>query len=110
MHTEINDTYDFELKQQLSNLEQLKERDQQANRRLLGIPRLSHDGTIGLEALHELHTSTVVDEQRACASRIPALLGFSLLPRGCSHAALRGRMAPLLGHTVLDWTYDLQAA
>ena len=42
-----------------------------------------------------------------CASRIPALLGFSLLSRGFTHAALRARMAPLMGHTLHDWTHDL---
>ena len=41
--TVINDTYDFDVGRRLSNLDDLKQIGFAANRRLLGVQRLSHD-------------------------------------------------------------------
>ena len=49
--TVINDTYDFDVGRRLKNLDDLKQIGFAANRRLLGVERLSHDATIGAETL-----------------------------------------------------------
>ena len=52
--TVINDTYDFDVGRRLGNLEDLKKIGFAANRRLLGVQRLSHDAMIGADVLDEL--------------------------------------------------------
>lgn len=120
--TIINDAYDFEVGRRLGNLEKLKKLGLQANRRLLCVQRLSHDCTLGLEAVEALQAPAIVDGQRSAALRfgdrriqalMGALLAFSLLPGGFTNADLRARMAPLMGHSVEEWTsgrmtYDLR--
>ena len=52
--TVINDTYDFDVGRRLKNLDDLQQIGFAANRRLLGVQRLSHDCTIGAETLAAL--------------------------------------------------------
>jgi len=120
--TTINDSYDFGVGRRLDNLEHLKKIGFQANRRLLCVERLSHDCTVGAERFEQLHGATEIEGQRAPAlrfgdRRVQALLGtlatFRLLPRGFTQRQLRERVAPMLGHSLEEWsagrmTYDLR--
>ncbi|MCY4536106.1 MAG: hypothetical protein OXB91_12140, partial [Bryobacterales bacterium] len=120
--TTINDCYDFGVGRRLGNLEHLKKIGFQANRRLLCVERLSHDCTMGAERFEQFHQAAEIAGQRAPSlrfgdRRVQALLGalaaFRLLPRGFTHRQLRERVAPLLGHSVEEWspgrmTYDLR--
>ena len=96
--TVINDTYDFDVGRRLSNLDDLKKIGFAANRRLLGVQRLSHDCTLGADVLDELHRPVMIDGQRASALRFgdrrvqslfAALLRFNLLPQGFRNRDLR---------------------
>jgi hypothetical protein len=104
--TIINDTYDFEIGRLLTNLPQLREVGRKANRRLLDVQRISHDYSIGEDALQGILRPAIVDEQRAAALRfgdprvlalLHALLLFRLLPRGFANRDLREHVATLLG-------------
>ena len=120
--TVINDTYDFDVGRRLKNLDDLKQIGFAANRRLLGVQRLSHDCTIGAETLAALHRPAHIDGQRASALRfgdlrvqalIAALLRFDLLPAGFRNRQLREAVAPLRGMSLDDYnagkmTYDLR--
>ena len=120
--TVINDTYDFDVGRRLKNLDDLKQIGFAANRRLLGVERLSHDATIGAETLAALHRPALVDDQRASTLRfgdprvqalLAALLRFDLLPAGFRNRELREAVAPLRGMSFDDYnagqmTYDLR--
>ncbi len=120
--TVINDTYDFDVGRRLKNLDDLKQIGFAANRRLLGVERLSHDATIGAETLAALHRPALVDGQRASTLRfggprvqalLAALLRFDLLPAGFRNRELREAVAPLRGLSLDDYnagqmTYDLR--
>ena len=84
--TVINDTYDFDVGRRLKNLDDLKQIGFAANRRLLGVQRLSHDCTIGAETLATLHRPAHIDGQRASALRFG---GPSGAVADCRVAALR---------------------
>ena len=93
-----------------------------ANRRLLGVQRLSHDCTLGADVLDELHRPVCIDGQRASALRFgdrrvqalfAALLRFDLLPQGFRNRDLRETVAALCGLSPDDYgpgrmTYDLR--
>ena len=120
--TVINDTYDFDVGRRLRNLDDLKQIGFAANRRLLGVERLSHDATIGAETLAALHRSAHIDGQRAAALRfgdprvqalLATLLRFDLLPAGFRNRELHEAVAPLRGMSFDDYnagqmTYDLR--
>ncbi|MCY3839280.1 MAG: hypothetical protein OXH09_11670, partial [Gammaproteobacteria bacterium] len=120
--TVINDTYDFDVGRRLKNLDDLKQIGFAANRRLLGVERLSHDATIGAETLASLHRPAHIDGQRASTLRfgdprvqalLAALLRFDLLPAGFRNRELRKAVAPLRGMSLDDYnagqmTYDLR--
>ena len=120
--TVINDTYDFDVGRRLRNLDDLKQIGFAANRRLLGVERLSHDATIGAETLAALHRPAHIDGQRAAALRfgdprvqalLAALLRFDLLPAGFRNRELREAVAPLRGmsfdhYNAGQMTYDLR--
>lgn len=104
--TIINDTYDFAIGRLLSNLPRLREVGRKANRRLLDVQRISHDCSIGEDALQGILRPAIVDDQRASALRfgdprvlalLHALLLFRLLPRGFANRDLREHVATLLG-------------
>ena len=121
--TTINDTRDFGLSKRLTNLPALRQIGFTANRRLLGVQRISHDPIRGAQAFTDLTTPIVTDT----GTRIPglrfgdarvhallqALLIHRLLPHGFTNRDLRTLIAPLLGTTAEDitagkMTYDLR--
>jgi hypothetical protein len=121
--TTINDTRDFGLSKRLTNLTALRQIGFTANRRLLGVQRISHDPIRGARAFTELTTPILTDT----GTRIPglrfgdarvhallqALLIHRLLPHGFTNRELRTLIAPLLGTTTEDitagkMTYDLR--
>jgi hypothetical protein len=121
--TTINDTRDFGFSKRLTNLTALRQIGFTANRRLLGVQRISHDPIRGARAFTELTTPILTDT----GTRIPglrfgdarvhallqALLIHRLLPHGFTNRELRTLIAPLLGTTTEDitagkMTYDLR--
>jgi hypothetical protein len=121
--TTINDTRDFRLSKRLTNLPSLRQIGFSANRRLLGVQRLSHDPIHGAHAFTDLTAPIITDT----GTRIPglrfgdprvhallqALLIHRLLPHGFTNRELRALVAPLLGAPTEDitagqMTYDLR--
>lgn len=121
--TTINDTRDFGLSKRLINLPALRQIGFSANRRLLGVQRISHDPIRGAQAFTELTAPLITDT----GTRIPglrfgdvrvqallqALLIHRLLPHGFTNRDLRALIAPLLGTTIEHitagkMTYDLR--
>jgi hypothetical protein len=121
--TTINDTRDFGLSKRLTSLPALRQLGFTANRRLLGVQRLSHDPIRGAQAFTDLTAPLITDT----GTRIPglrfgdprvhallqALLVHRLLPHGFTNRELRTLIAPLLGTTCEDisagkMTYDLR--
>lgn len=104
--TTVNNTRDFAIGKRLRNLPQLRQVGFQANRRLLDVQRISHDGTIGEDTFQQLQQPQRVDEQRVSAMRygdprVQALLQILVMFRWCiagfTHRDLRELVAPLLG-------------
>src|SRR5664280_871900 len=107
--TTINDTRDFGLSKRLTNLAALRQIGFPANRRLLGVQRISHDPVRGAQAFLDLTAPLVGND----GTRIPglrfgdvrvhallqALLVHRLLPHGFTNRDLRIPIAPLLGKT-----------
>jgi hypothetical protein len=108
----------------LTNLTALRQIGFTANRRLLGVQRISHDPIRGAQAFTALTAPIITTE----GTRIPglrfgdprvhallqALLIHRLLPHGFTNRELRTLIAPLLGTTPEDitagkMTYDLPA-
>jgi hypothetical protein len=121
--TTINDTGDFEIRKRLTHLPALREIGFSANRRLLGVQRLSHNPIRAAEAFAAVHDPIVSDDgQRIAGLRqgdrrahalLQALLMFRLLPHGFRNRDLRGLLAGLLAKNVDDIsagqaTYDLR--
>jgi hypothetical protein len=121
--TTINDTRDFGLSKRLTNLAALRQIGFTANRRLLGVQRISHDPIRGAKAFTDLTAPIITSD----GTRIPglrfgdarvhallqALLIHRLLPHGFTNRDLRALLAPLLGTTPEDitagkMTYDLR--
>ena len=104
--TTVNDTRDFAIGKRLHNLPQLRQVGFQANRRLLDVQRISHDGTIGEDAFQRLQQPQRVDDQRVSAMRygdprvqalLQVLVMFRLSIAGFTNRDLRELVAPLLG-------------
>jgi hypothetical protein len=121
--TTINNTRDFGIGKRLTNLPALRQIGFTANRRLLGVQRLSHDPIHGATALTAITapvttpTGTRVAGLRFTDPRVHALLAtlcvFRLLPHGFTNADLRTHLAPQLGTTAEHMTsgqitYDLR--
>jgi len=120
--TIINDTRDFDIGRRLENLPALRKIGFTANRRLLGVQRISHDCSLGEDAFRKIHHPIEHDGQRGAGLRfgdprvlalLSALVLFRLLPRGFSNCDLREHVAPLLGlcaerMTQGKMTYDLR--
>jgi hypothetical protein len=121
--TTINDTRDFGLSKRLTNLPALRQIGFTANRRLLGVQRISHDPIRGAQAFTDLTapvittTGTRIAGLRFGDTRVHALLQalliHRLLPHGFTNRDLRTLIAPLLGTTLEDitagkMTYDLR--
>ena len=111
------------MSKRLTNLAALRQIGFTANRRLLGVQRISHDPIRGAQAFTDL-TSPIIT---STGTRIPALrfgnprvhallqalLIHRLLPNGFTNRDLRAVVATLLGTTIEDisagkMTYDLR--
>ena len=104
--TTINDTYDFGIGRNLSNLPALRSTGFSANRRLLDVQKISHDCMIGEQSFQDLARPMVINGQRVPAlpfhdTRIQALASvlviFSLQLDGFRSKQFRELLAPLLG-------------
>jgi hypothetical protein len=105
--TTINDTNDFAIGKRLTNLPALREVGFSANRRLLGVQRLSHNPIRAAEAFTAVHAPIVTaDGHRIAGLRLgdcrahallQALLVFRLLPNGFRNRDVRDLLAGLLG-------------
>ncbi len=121
--TTINNPGDFEIRKRLTNLPALREVGFAANRRLLGVQRLSHNPIVATEAFTAVHQPIITEDgnriaglrlgdQRAHALLQP-LLTFRLLPNGFRNPDLRALLAELLGRAPIEITagqvtYDLR--
>jgi hypothetical protein len=121
--TTINDTVDFGIRKGLTHLPALREIGFSANRRLLGVQRLSHNPIRAAEAFTAIHQPIInADGHRIAGLRLgdprvhallQALLVFRLLPHGFRNPDLRELLAGLLGtqpHGIKPGqvTYDLR--
>src|SRR3954447_4190821 len=121
--TTINDTGDFQIRKGLTNLPALREVGFSANRRLLGVQRLSHNPIRAAEAFTAVHQPIVTDDghriaglrlgDRRAHALLQALLIFRLLPGGFLNRDLRSQLTDLLGRhpdaiTTGQMTYDLR--
>lgn len=120
--TTINNTRDFGIGKLLKNLPALRPAGFPANRRLLGVQKLSHDCSIGEDAFDRVVRPTKVEGQRASALRcgdtraqalFAVLVVFSLQLRGFTNPEMRALLAQLLGldpanYPVGRMTYDLR--
>jgi hypothetical protein len=122
--TTINDTGDFTIGRRLTNLPALREVGFTANRRLLGVQRLSHNPIRAAEAFTAVHDPIVTDDghriaglrlgDRRAQALLQALLVFRLLPGGFLNRDLRALLSDLLGRhpddaiTAGQMTYDLR--
>jgi hypothetical protein len=120
--TTINDAGDFGIRKGLNNLPALREVGFTANRRLLGVQRISHDPATGADAFAAVTSPIDVDGQHAAALRfgdpraqalLATLLTFRLHPGGFTNRDLRNHLAGLLGTDPDTWpagraTYDLR--
>ena len=120
--TTINNTRDFGVGKLLKNLPELRQIGFHANRRLLDVQTVSHDCSIGEDALEKVVRPIEVDGQRAAAlrfddARVQALLSvlvlFCFQLRGFTNQEMRALLARLLGldpaqYPVGRMTYDLR--
>jgi hypothetical protein len=119
--TTINDTRDFGIGKRLTNLPALREIGLSANRRLLGVQRLSHNPIRAAEAFTAVHEPTITDTgariaglrlgDRRAHTLLQALLMFRLLPNGFLNRDLRALLAELLGIDTItagQMSYDLR--
>jgi hypothetical protein len=105
--TTINDPGDFGIRKRLTHLPELREIGFSANRRLLGVQRLSHNPIRAAEAFHAVHDPIITADgtrtaglrlgDRRAQGLLQALLVFRLLPNGFLNRDLRGLLAGLLG-------------
>jgi hypothetical protein len=121
--TTINDSTDFRIGKRLTNLPALREVGFSANRRLLGVQRLSHNPIRAAEAFTAVHEPVTTDTghrtaglrvgDRRAHAVLHALLIFRLVPAGFGNRDLRGLLAELLGKAPGEITagqagYDLR--
>ncbi|MDE0442664.1 MAG: hypothetical protein OXL38_11145 [Gammaproteobacteria bacterium] len=109
------------MNRKLINLDDLKRIGFAANRRLLGVQRISHDPPLGQETFDGLHRPAVVGDRRASALRfgdprvqalLATLLAFRLLPAGFANRDFREHAGPLFEARAAAYgpgraTYDL---
>ncbi|HTH92515.1 hypothetical protein [Mycobacterium sp.] len=119
--TTINDTRDFGIGKRLTNLPALREIGVSANRRLLGVQRLSHNPIRATEAFTAVHDPIITDTgtriaglrlgDRRAHALLQALLMFRLLPNGFANRDLRSVLTQLLGRDAItagQMSYDLR--
>ncbi len=121
--TTINNTRDFDVGKDISNLPFLQQLGRQINRRLLDAQRISYDCVLSASSLARIVQPTVTDDgQRAPALRLgeprvmallSALTSFAHLPNGFTNPTLRAQVADLLGpddapYGTAQMSYDLR--
>lgn len=120
--TTMNNPHEFSCGKRLCNLPRLRQIGFQANRRLIEVECLSHDGRLGEEAFQQINRPREVNGQRASALRFTdprvlvlwtALVLFRLRASGFAHRDLREHVAALHGQTPESitpgrMTYDLR--
>jgi len=119
--TTINNPDDFGIRKRLTNLPALREIGVSANRRLLGVQRLSHNPIRAAEAFTAVHDPIITDTghriaglrlgDRRAHALLQALLIFRLLPNGFLNRDLRHLLAELLGTPTItagQMSYDLR--
>jgi hypothetical protein len=121
--TTINNTRDFGIGKRLTNLPALCEVGFTANRRLLGVQRLSHDPARGHQTFTAVNDPVITPEGRRVAglrfadtrahALLSALVVFRLLPDGFTNRDLRTLVGQLLGKDPRQMsagqiTYDLR--
>jgi hypothetical protein len=118
--TTFNDTRDFDIGKRLTNLPALCEVGFTANRRLLGVQRLSHDPARGRETFTAVNDPVITTQGTRIAglrfadarahALLCALLVFRLLPNGFTNRDLRCLVSELLGRALSagQLTYDLR--
>ena len=118
--TTLNNTRDFDIGKRLTNLPALCEVGFTANRRLLGVQRLSHDPARGQETFTAVNDPVTTDQGTRVAglrfadaraqALLHALLIFRLLPDGFTNRDLRDLVGQLLGKALKagQMTYDLR--
>jgi hypothetical protein len=121
--TTINNTKDFYVNKDISNLPFLQQLGRQINRRLLDAQRISYDCILSGQSLARIVLPTVTaDGQRAPALRLgqprvmallSALTSFAHIPRGFTNRILRKQVADLLGpdgtpYGTNQMSYDLR--
>ena len=120
--TTINAPEDFNVNKGLKNLEHLRDRGEQINRKLLEVERVSQNCTLSQDALDRLQQPTVENGQRASSLRfgdirvmavLHALCLFFHVTLGFRNRDLRKKVASLLGISTDEYspgkmTYDLR--
>jgi hypothetical protein len=120
--TTINNSRDFGIGKDISNLPFLQQLGRQINRRLLDAQRISYDCLLSAQSLARIVQPTVTDNgQRASALRLGqprvmallnALTSFVHIPHGFTNHTLRQQVADLLGsepsYGPTQMSYDLR--
>lgn len=121
--TTINDSKDFDVNKDISNLPFLQQLGRQINRRLLDAQHVSFACSLSVQSLERLVLPTVnADGQPTPALRLGqprvmallnALTSFAHLPQGLTNRSLRTQVADLLGldpnhYTSVQMSYDLR--
>jgi hypothetical protein len=121
--TTINNPGDFGIRKRLTHLPELREIGFSANRRLLGVQRLSHNPIRAAEAFTAVHDPIITADgariaglrlgDRRAHALLQALLVFRLLPNGFLNRDLRCLLAGLLGRgpaeiSAAQISYDLR--
>jgi len=121
--TTVNNTKDFYVNKDISNLPFLQQLGRQINRRLLDAQHVSFACTLSAQSLERLVLPTVnPDGQPAPALRLGqprvmallnALTSFAHIPQGLTNRSLRTQVADLLGldpdrYTPAQMSYDLR--
>jgi hypothetical protein len=120
--TTINNTRDCSIGKRLKNLPALRQIGFRVHRRLLDVPKISHDCSIGEDTFNQVVRSIEVNGQRASAlrfgdPRVPALFAvlavFTLQLQGFTNAEWRVLLAQTLGLDPATYpagrmTYDLR--
>jgi hypothetical protein len=118
--TTVNDTWDFNIGKRLTNLPALCEVGFTANRRLLGVQRLSHDPARGRHTFAAVNDPVTLPQGGRVAglrfadtrahALLSALLVYRLLPGGFTNRDLRGLVSELLDKpfSAGQLTYDLR--
>ena len=121
--TTINDSRDFGVGKDISNLPFLQQLGRQINRRLLDAQQISYDCVLSAPSLDRIVQPTVTDDgQRAPALRLGqprvmailnALTSFAHIPHGFTNQSLRQQVADLLDpdqatYRAAQMSYDLR--